>query len=626
MNPKIGFRLALIFGWMVFATAGFAQSSAKQINEAIKNIKSNLNKNPAQCKADLLQLVTNNPSAPDTCKAKIYTDVAIAFGMLNQLDSGLWAINQALTYETDKDFNRINTLRTKAILHRLKGEYAQATEAITASLKLNDNTWKNQSFKAIALQEYASLCNDQNNFYQATRLYLQALDVVNSPNNKDENTLYNALKIQINLGEAYGRSGNYGFAIETLQKTLPQLDSLKDYDGYIRAGYQLAEFLIQTNQCASADSLVNILLPRAREIKNEELESYLILKLGLSRSQLLKYQESLPYYRQSFGLMEKNQSFFILEVAIPYLTALKNTNAYPEAQQVMKSEVVQSVLKSAKNDDLLNYKKVAIHFLYNELSPAQLHAYYQEIQRLSDTVKSEGQKQLVFELQAKYQFEQQEKNEKILLKENEILRESEGYKRKQIYLILIIAAFLISTIVLIYLRVRQRSRLQAKELDVQKKENEIQKQETEWALQEKLYRDQLLEQQKIVLTQSLADSEELKLKINQIVAEQQQERRQELMEQFEKAVEDRTGLDKLLVQFNSIHPGFASELLQNYPKLTQADMQFCILYRMNLSTKEISALLHVEPRSIYAKKYRIMEKMSLGGDDDFDKIIFKSGV
>ena len=625
MNPKNVVRLVLIFGWMVFSKAGFAQSSARQIQEAIKNIESYQNKNPSQCKADLLQLLEKNPSAPDTCKANIYMDVAITFGMLNQVDSGLWAINKTLTYVKDKDFLKINALRTKAILHRLKGEYTQALVAISACLQLNDSIWKNQPFKAIALQEYASLCNDQNNFYQATKLYLQALDVVNSTNNKDEKSPFIALKIQINLAETYGRSGNYRFAIETLQKTLPKLDSLKDYDGYIRAGYQLAEYLIQTNQCASADSLVNILLPRARQIKNEELESYLILKLGLSRSQQLKYQESLPFYRQSFGLMEKNQSFFILEAAIPYLTALKNTNAYSEARQVMKSEVVQSILKSAKNDDLLNYRKVAIHFLYNELSPAQLHEYYQEIQQLSDTVKIEGQKQLALELQAKYQFEQQDINEKILLKENEILRESEGYKRKQIYLILIIAAFLITIIVLVYLRLSQRSRIQAKELDVQKKENEIQKQQTEWALQEKQYRDQLLEQQKIVLTQTLADSEELKLKINQIVEEQQLERRQELMEQFEKAVEDRTGLDKLLIQFNSVHPGFASELFQKYPKLTQADMQFCILYKMNLATKEISALLNVEPRSIYAKKYRIMEKMGLGKEDDFDQIVFNKG-
>jgi tetratricopeptide (TPR) repeat protein len=369
MNPKNVVRLGLIFGWMVFSKAGFAQSSARQIQEAIKNIESYQNKNPSQCKADLLQLLEKNPSAPDTCKANIYMDVAITFGMLNQVDSGLWAINKTLTYVKDKDFLKINALRTKAILHRLKGEYTQAKVAISACLQLNDSIWKNQPFKAIALQEYASLCNDQNNFYQATKLYLQALDVVNSINNKDEKSPFIALKIQINLAETYGRSGNYRFAIETLQKTLPKLDSLKDYDGYIRAGYQLAEYLIQTNQCASADSLVNILLPRARQIKNEELESYLILKLGLSRSQQLKYQESLPFYRQSFGLMEKNQSFFILEVAIPYLTALKNTNGYPEALQVMRSEVVQTILKSAKNDDLLNYKKVAIHFLYNEFYP-----------------------------------------------------------------------------------------------------------------------------------------------------------------------------------------------------------------------------------------------------------------
>jgi DNA-binding CsgD family transcriptional regulator len=46
---------------------------------------------------------------------------------------------------------------------------------------------------------------------------------------------------------------------------------------------------------------------------------------------------------------------------------------------------------------------------------------------------------------------------------------------------------------------------------------------------------------------------------------------------------------------------------------------------MNLSTKEISALLHVEPRSIYTKKYRIMEKMGLGKEDDFDLIVFNKG-
>ena len=173
-----------------------------------------------------------------------------------------------------------------------------------------------------------------------------------------------------------------------------------------------------------------------------------------------------------------------------------------------------------------------------------------------------------------------------------------------------------------YLRIRQRSKIQANELDMQRKETEIQKQQTEFALQEKNYRDQLLEQQKIVLTQTLADSEELKIKLNQIVEEQEQGRRQELLEQFEKSKEDKMGLEKLLVQFNNIHPAFISELHGRYPKLSQSDLQFCILYRMNISTKDIASLLHIEPRSIYAKKYRIMEKMGLGKENDFDSVIF----
>ncbi len=406
---------------------------------------------------------------------------------------------------------------------------------------------------------------------------------------------------------------------------MPKLDSLKDYEGYIRAGYQLAEYFIQTNQCKSSDSLVGILLPVARQLKNEELESYLILKLGISQSQQHNDQVALTYYRQAFTLMNKNHSAFILDGVIPYLTGLKNTGGSSEALSIMNTETVQTSLKGAKNEDLLNYKKIAIHFIWNRLSPAQLNEYYQDILRLSDTVKSEGQKQMTLELQSKYQFEQQEKNAQTLARENELLRKSEEYKRKQIYLIMLIAAFLFTSIVLFYLRVRQRSRIQAQELDMQKKENEIQKQQTAWAIQEKNYRDQMLEQQKIVLTQTLSDSDELKEKMRQLVEEKGMERRKELLEQFEKAKGDKMGLEKLLVHFNIIHPAFVSELHIAYPKLSQSDLQYCILYRMNISTKDIASLLHIEPRSIYAKKYRIMEKMALGKEDDFDKIIFGRG-
>ena len=57
MTPKNAFRLAFIFGWMAFSTAGFAQSSAKQINDAIKNTNIVLNDS-----INLISKYTRKPS------------------------------------------------------------------------------------------------------------------------------------------------------------------------------------------------------------------------------------------------------------------------------------------------------------------------------------------------------------------------------------------------------------------------------------------------------------------------------------------------------------------------------------------------------------------------------------
>jgi len=620
MNPNIRISFFIIT-LTILQGVVFAQSSVKEIKNNINKIESYIYQNPSKGKTDLLLLLEKYPAAPDSIKAYIYIKLTTAFGMINQLDSGLWAANLSINFFNDR-MEKGHALKMKAILHRMKGEYQPAETALKEGLLLNDSIWKNQQLKATLLQEYASLNIDQNKFYSATQLYLKALETVNTPDYNDPNLIYNRLKIQGNLAEAYSKSGNHNFAIRLFDEILPKLDSLKDFDGYIRSGYQMVESYIETNQYALADKMANKLLPMAEGLKNEELKSYIMLILGTSRSHQQKFGEAIPYYRKSFEIMEKNQSAFILDCTIPYLNALKNTNGNDEARRIINNQLVQTALASAVKSTLLNFKKVAVHFIWNDLTSTQLQSYYQDILKLTDTVNTENQKQQALEIQAKYQFEEQEKNTKALTIENTFLRKSEDYKRKQIYLIIIIASLLTTTILLLMIRIRHRSIIQAKELEVKKNEIEIHKQQSEMALQEKNYREQLLEQQKSLLTQTLADSEELKIKLNQLVEEQAIDRRKELLEQFVKIKDEKLGLDKLLVQFNNVHPSFNSGILKSYPKLSHSDLQFCILYRMSMSTKDVASLLQIEPRSIYAKKYRIMEKMGLGKEDDFDKIIF----
>lgn len=624
MNPKIRLSSIFIAGMLLWQVSVFGQSIGKEINENISKTESYLSQNPTKAKEDLLTLLQKNPLAADTSKVFIYLKLAKAYGMLNQLDSGIWAADHCIELLTaDSRIEKAMALKAKAGLHRMKGEFQQSETAIKASLRLNDSIWKDRDLKANLLCEYANLHIDQNKYYRGTEMFLEALEIANHPKNKDPNAANTRFRIEVNLAEAYSSSGNHDLAIAMFQKVLPKLLARKDYYKYILSGCHMAETLIKTNQFGQADSLTQKLLEMAIYIRNDELKSYCIYFMGLSCSQQKKYREAILLYRQAFALMEKNESSIILVCAIPYLTTLKNTDDRTEAMKVIKSKAVQAALGSANKLARLNFKKVSEHFIWNTLSTAQLHAYHLEIQQLSDSVTGESQKELTLELQTKYQYEIEKKLAKALARENDLLRKSEGLKQNQIYLIGFVAFLLIASIFLLTIRYRQKALLQAKQLQLQQKEVELQKQQTDRMVQERNYRDQLMEQQKLVMMQTLADSEELKEKMNQLVEEHGRERRQELMEQFEKAKEDKLGLDKLLLQFNSIYPGFFSNLNHAYPKLSQSDLQFCILYRMNISTKDIASLLHVEPRSIYAKKYRIMEKMELGKEDDFNKIIFK---
>jgi DNA-binding CsgD family transcriptional regulator len=185
----------------------------------------------------------------------------------------------------------------------------------------------------------------------------------------------------------------------------------------------------------------------------------------------------------------------------------------------------------------------------------------------------------------------------------------------------LIIVILIMTLV----RFRQRALIESEKLKTNQRELAFQKDRSDWMEREKSFRDQLINQQKIVLTQAIADKEEMDLRLKELVKEKQEERRKELLEQLEKSKDKKLNIEILLAEFNAIQPTFTSQLLKKYPELSGADIQFCTLIRMNLTTKEISVLLNIEPQSIYKKKYRAIEKMGLSEVEDFEKVLFGIG-
>lgn len=609
----------------IFGNSAIAQSSEEAINRRVQDIASTIKQNPASGKEALLLIWNNNSDLPDSILGTIFMNLSLAFGVSDQLDSAKWAVDRAINYFDKTDIRKASSMKLKATFLRLGKEYKQSEAILRECLERNEKIWKNKHFQCEILSEYASLHLDQRDYFKATQLCLEAIKIIESPEYRGKDKIQTKTLLKVKLAEVNLLAGNDSMAIHYLIGTLPTLDSLKNLHLYMQAGYKLSEALIRTQQFNTADSLVNKLLPIARQLKNETYEASLLSNLGISRLKRSRHPDAISFFRQSFALMKKINSPFILVCVVPYLTSLKETGGREEAIQIINDTWVKKVLAETDDESKLNYQRIAIHFQWDEMNGNQLHDYYQNLLTLYDTVNREGDRQLALELQSKYQFEEQEKNKASLMRENDLLKKQTTYERNQNYLILALSIMALLAILQLTLRLRQRARLQSKRILIQEQEIEVQKQQAEWAEREKAYRDQLIEQQKIMLKQSITDSEELTEKLNQLVEEQKLEKRKEMLEQFEKSKEDDMGLEKMLMQFNLAHPTFVSTLHKAYPKLSHADLQYCILYRMNLSTKEISAILNMEPRSVYVKKYRLLDKMGLGKEDDFNKIIFEIG-
>ncbi|MGH1384088.1 tetratricopeptide repeat protein [Kordia sp.] len=74
--------------------------------------------------------------------------------------------------------------------------------------------------------------------------------------------------------------------------------------------------------------------------------------------------------------------------------------------------------------------------------------------------------------------------------------------------------------------------------------------------------------------------------------------------------------------FNSVHPNFFKVLNTRFPNLTNNDLKSCAYIRMNLSSKEVSILTNIEPKSVKMHRYRLKKKLELTKEDDLKNFLF----
>lgn len=257
----------------------------------------------------------------------------------------------------------------------------------------------------------------------------------------------------------------------------------------------------------------------------------------------------------------------------------------------------------------------------NGLKPLVMSNYL----ALSETARKAGDYRLAMEHFTKYAsikdsifndensrklaaFRARYENEKIR-HENEMLRADSILKKQRNLVIfsLLALALLVSVGIILYLRFRARSHRQQKFIAQQQAEN--------------LRKDLELKNNELTYNAMCI------VRTNESVAQVADTIRQMLEKDFSadhleeilnslKAMKNEQAWKEFEVRFTSVHNDFYERLQGKFPDLTPNEKKLCAFLRLNMTTKDISAITHQSVHSINVARTRLRKKMNLANSEE----------
>ncbi len=197
--------------------------------------------------------------------------------------------------------------------------------------------------------------------------------------------------------------------------------------------------------------------------------------------------------------------------------------------------------------------------------------------------------------------------------ENMELRQEEK-KSKLMRYGLLAALLMIAVIsILLFKRVKLRHQLKKEKLEYEKFKTE---EELHMALTEiKDFTWHILEKNKLIETYT-EEIEKLKTQNSSITGDQLASL--EALHNATVLTDDEWAAFKKM--FEKVHPGFLQRLKINYPDLTAAETRYLVFTKLNISAKEMAAMLGVSAEAVRSIRFRLKKKLDVEDNNELDRM------
>ena len=420
------------------------------------------------------------------------------------------------------------------------------------------------------------------------------------------------------------RQGHYRESINLSKEALEGLTGKKDTMGYVGIIYNsLGAAYARLNSPDSSAYFHRLAL--AEHLRNNNL-TYLPgayiqvanLEMGLKKS-----KESFDLYNRALQLADstgnRQAQVWALVGLGEWQIAFKEDFHAAEANYLHASAIAASLTDKTFSVKAIDH----LLQLYKQTGNYQQAMVYQEkLVQTRDSIYSWDRQKEIKEMEIRFDVAEKDRSLELLKKEKEITILTN-------YLLWGgIAALALLSGAIIYNQ-RRTNRKDKVLLNTQQeliKASTVQKQLLE---EQKLYKEQQMQQelefkesQLSAMTLQMLQKNELLLELKErLDADKSFGKDQKLEKIINKGLSQDKEWSDFNVYFESINKNFYDRLKQAYPAISPNDLKICALIKLQLSIKEMAAILNISPDSVKTARYRLRKKLELNTEDNLTGFI-----
>ncbi len=450
----------------------------------------------------------------------------------------------------------------------------------------------------------------QNNHIEALKLYQECLDI------SSEND-YSSLMPHLynNMGLLYKQIEDYDDAQTNFQKAYDLFIEQNDEANSVYPLYNKA--LVQSVIGQDEEAINGYLNLTSYHLKTENWVSLASVYNSISEIYLKNedYNRAKEYLNMSLNAMTDKSDSFNSGPSSFYKASIYSNAAelfvieheYEKAK-TFAHRAVNIALNNSYKLDLLKASKI-LGDIYDKEKRLDSSLFYHKMYiNYNEQYQDEYDIKQLTKLKMQNEFDE-------ILRQNQIERiykEAEYKNRELKYLAMTVFAVLAATIlVLLFINQKNKNaKLKLKEENLLLEKRKL-NQDLEYKKKELVSNLMYLMEKNEFITSISKKLIELKPDakkdnkdlIQQIINEIRQNSSNKMWEEFE-------------VRFKEVHTRFYSKLHQSHPDLTPNEVKICAFLRLNMSTKEISAITHQSIKSINMARFRLRKKLEIDRDEN----------